>query len=154
MATPSTLGISKRISTLFALQVLLVFVAVVGCSGRGDRSETAQVSGTVVVDGKPLPAGRIVFQSKVTRMAIGRIEDGNILDVRTYEENDGAPVGLQRVAIKPHVDESLGMNDPVKAAAQMRNSRVPMRFQSTKTSPLTAEIEQGENELKFELTSE
>lgn len=131
--------------------LLLAAAYLVGCSDG--RLATGRVSGSVTVDGEPLAAGKIVFKAEGTRMAIGRIEDGQILEVTTYQAGDGAPVGAQRIEIQPAIDENLAMKNPAAVAAQMRRSPVAMKYRRVQTSGLTAEIERGDNEVDLKLLS-
>lgn len=86
-------------------------------------------------------------------MAIGRIENGTIVEVTTYQTGDGVPVGTHRIAIQPPIDEDLAMKDPGAVAAQMRRSPVAMMYRRPQTSGLTAEIQRGENNIELELLS-
>jgi hypothetical protein len=114
------------------------FTLVAGCSDG--RLKLGKVEGTVSVGGKPLEAGKIIFQSDGARAAFGSIENGKIIDVTTYETGDGVPVGLQRYAIQPTTDEAIMMRDPAKAAKMMKEAGIPMKYQQAKTSGLRVEI--------------
>lgn len=133
--------------------LILIAVCLIGCSDG--RLALAPVSGRVTVAGKPLPAGRIIFQPEAGRGSFGRIEDGQILDVMTYVPGDGVPIGRQRVAIVPEIDEQVAMTDPYAYARSMRASSIPSRFHQTSSSQLVADIMPGQkNELQFDLPSE
>jgi hypothetical protein len=112
--------------------------AVVGCSDG--RLPLAPVEGTISVAGKPLASGRIVFQSDTQRPAYGRVVDGRIVEVTTYETGDGAALGRHSVGIQSQIDDDTLMSDPVRAAALMRESAIPPRYHQSATSGLEVEI--------------
>lgn len=133
----------------FGLVVTLA-AALTGCSDG--RLELAPVSGRVTAAGEPLAAGKIVFQPEAGRASFGRIEGGRILDVTTYAPGDGVPVGKQRVAVVPEVDEDVAMTNPVEYARIMKEGSIPTRYHQAATSGLTAEIKRGQaNELEFDI---
>ena len=135
--------------------LMLVACAVLGCYGPS-RPETAAVSGTVTVDGKPLEKGGIVFLPEFGRMARGAIENGQIIDVRTFEASDGVIVGPARVGIQPAVikDAKRGFVDEMgRRAGPGEVGFVPPKYATAQRSGLTVEIESGTNELEFALTS-
>ena len=68
-----------------------------GC-GSG-LSPLAKVKGTVTLDGKPLASGTMTFESVGQRPATGKIVQGQIVEMTTYDENDGAPLGTHKVAV-------------------------------------------------------
>ncbi|MDR1480701.1 MAG: hypothetical protein LBJ00_17390 [Planctomycetaceae bacterium] len=127
-----------------------------------------KIEGTVTLDGQPLKSGSIIFTVKGTRDASGTIENGVIKNVMTFVDGDGVPVGQASVAIiameeiptlntQPAVDTS----DPSIPAPPsndmngMGNQKfsIPVHYTNPETSGLTATIEKGTNQLKFELKS-
>jgi hypothetical protein len=141
--------------------VSIVFLAACGCS-RGDRSELAPVSGTVTFDGQPLSQGTIVFETPGSRPATGLIENGQIVEVSTYQFNDGAPVGKHKVAIQSVATAGAGGSEASPAdfsqdptAYMATASLIPTKYGSPTDSGLTAEIKAGdENRLEFNLEKE
>jgi hypothetical protein len=130
--------------------IVIAAVALIGCSDG--RLELAPVSGRVTVAGEPLAAGKIVFQPEAGRASFGRIEGGRILEVTTYAQGDGVPVGKQRDAVVPEVDENVAMTNPVEYARIMKEGSIPSRYHQAATSGLTAEIMRGQaNELEFDI---
>src|SRR5262245_5688563 len=87
--------------TATTLLALAACVALAGCS---DRPKMAKVKGTVTLDGKPLPTGTITFEAKGKRPATGKVVNGEITEVTTYEVGDGAPVGEHRVAVTANAE--------------------------------------------------
>lgn len=123
------------------------------CTDSGPQ--VAKVNGTVKVDGQPLVLGTVIFASELGRQSTGRIVDGKIENVTTFEDGDGAIVGNSRVAIRPSVDESLMMKDPVKAAEEINKAGVPKKFFSLSTTELKFEIKYGQaNNLEIDIASQ
>jgi hypothetical protein len=132
-----------------ALPALVLFLA--GCGGPS----LGKVTGTVTYDGKPLKSGTIIFESKGARPATGKIVDGRIVEVTTFQPNDGAPVGEHKVVIQAVEDagSSKGANpgDPSGTSSMQTRSLIPAAYGDPETSRLTATIKRGENNLTFEL---
>jgi hypothetical protein len=154
-ASQSTVFSSMRSLQVFVACALLVCI---GCRGGSDRAPTAEVTGNVTLDGKPLKEAAIFFKTDFARMAVGKVVDGAIVEVTTYEENDGAPVGENRIAIQSVVHEqplapSAGPRGPSYAAKPMISVVVPQKYANPASSGLTAMIEEGTNELAFDLSS-
>lgn len=139
---------------------LLVLIAV-GCGGNADRSSTAPVSGTVTFDGQPLVSGTITFETAGSRPASGVIKEGTILNVTTYEPNDGVPVGLHKVSItSTETEKKAVMANPGETAAfdpnymGGGNSLIPPKYTNPGTSGLTVKINSGsDNVVRFALES-
>lgn len=76
----------RPFAVVLALLTLLIPVAM-GCGGR-----KAKVSGSVTLDGKPLPAGTIVFHPSKGNSVSGEIHDGQYTVT-------GAPTGEVKVTV-------------------------------------------------------
>ncbi len=125
------------------LVLLIVGVVLVGCGKSG--TEIAPVEGTVTYRGQPLKRGRIIFEPQNDRPALGKIVDGEIVEVTTLEVGDGAVVGKHRVALYSFVREPKGM-DIVPSA-------IPERYNRPNESGLTVTIEPGKtNKIVIVLT--
>jgi hypothetical protein len=121
---------------LLALGVGLVVLAT-GCGGGPKRSH---VSGRILYDGKPVPAGEIYFDPDVTKghdgpQGFARIQDGKY-DTRAVEKS---------LAPGPHVVRILGFDG--KPAPELPFGR-PLFAEYTKSVDLTA---QGDSKLDFEI---
>jgi hypothetical protein len=113
----------------------------------------------VTFDGRPLSQGTIVFETPGARPATGLIEGGRIVEVSTYQFNDGAPVGKHKVAIQSVASSGAGGSaaspadfnqDP--AAFMATASLIPEKYGIPSESGLTADIKAGEeNRLEFNL---
>jgi len=130
-----------------------------GC-GRGDRTQTAQVSGLVTLDGKPVTEGLVMFEKPGSRTASGQIRNGAIVEVMTYLPNDGVPVGRHRVAVFVNRSERNALsNDPGQVGKFDPNymggeSLIPARYNDPATSNLTADVPaEGLPNLKLDISS-
>jgi hypothetical protein len=142
---------------LYCLTAVALMVSLLGCS---NKPALAKVTGTVTIDGKPLPQGTIIFETAGNRSATGKIVNGEILDVMTYVEGDGATVGLNKVAIVSTEEvygfsgvANPGEKEPPKAKMTVPSSLVPKRYNDPNGSGLTADIKKGGNTVEFKLTS-
>lgn len=135
--------------------VVLFCVLASGCS---DRPTLAPVKGTVTLDGKPLLSGTVMFEAKGTRPATGKIVNGQIVEVTTYDPNDGLPVGQHNVAVVAIEDASAAAANPGEGKAPKGNymsgkSLIPARYNDPNTSGLKVDITKGENTVELKLTS-
>ena len=55
--------------------VVGVFTWLAGCGGAGDAPETVAASGTVTVDGKPMPRLSVAFIPTSGKLATGETDD-------------------------------------------------------------------------------
>ena len=94
--------------------------------------------------GKPLSRGKILLVPAQGRSAIGKIVEGRIVEVTTFDLGDGAMVGPHKVQIACFVREPKPMEIVPWA--------IPERYGNVATSGLTAEVIAGkENVLQLEL---
>lgn len=124
--------------------VLLAACACIGCGGNGVRM--GYVEGSVTLDGQPVKEAVIRFTSKEQRGARGRVVDGEIVELTTFEVNDGVPVGDHRVTVQ---ESYRGM----PAGSPNPAVRLPKQYSNVVWTPLTATVERGSNEFTFELVS-
>ena len=141
----------------------LVLTVVLFTSGCGsNRAPLGTIQGTVRYNGQPIAEGQILFEVAGARPAQGRILDGRIVDVTSYDSGDGAPVGLARIAVfatPPSVSlyTSSGSVAPDDGSATGRGpgpggqSLIPARYNDLETSGLGHELVAGPNELTLEL---
>jgi hypothetical protein len=87
-------------------RLLILVVCVLVVAGCGKGRPVAPVRGTVTLDGKPLPGGRIMFEpiasgpnKIVGKAAFGQIQSDGSFVLSTYEEGDGAVVGSHHPVI-------------------------------------------------------
>lgn len=113
--------------------LLLLFIAIAAIQVRvlsaGDANVPpgTTVTVTATLDGKPLANGRISFHLPKNQFAGGKIESGKC-------QLDCVPAGIHRVTI-----ESKGL---------------PKRYSSPEQAGLVVEVNPGDNNFAFELSSE
>lgn len=142
-----------RVPTIVAIALLLL----AGCGGHD--LETARVTGTITLDGKPLPHGTITFTPKKGRSAIGTIQADGSFTLSTYEKvkGDGAIIGMHRVAVicEEEVAQEKSPSQGLDANLLPRATRslIPKIYSGHATSGLTFEVKSGEaNVANFQLS--
>ncbi len=133
----------KRIGLLSSC--MLILVALSGCGGAdGDLPELGQVSGTITLDGKPLPNADITFQpTKEGGLSTGWTNAEGRYELHYKRGVKGAAVGKHIVRI-----ECLGGADQMGGQGGIE---IPARYNVEST--LTADIKPGDNpNVDFQLT--
>jgi hypothetical protein len=139
-----------------------------GCSGGvEERPKTYPVTGQVAYKGKPLVGATVAFWSEgAPRSAEGTTDQEGKFSLSTYELNDGAFEGENKVVISvPLPDSSAPVEAPKDPAAmsqmyqarlkEMKNQKplLPVKYSKLETTPLKATVKAGENEpFVFQLT--
>lgn len=130
---------------------LLLLLAVVGCSPAAPQ--VAKVTGVVRLNGEPVPAGIVIFQSEDgTENVMANLEQGKF-ELKTHDAAGIRP-GKYKVAIKPPPPK---YDSPPLADAAINDPRpldttIPAKYYALETSGLTAEVKLGQpNELAFDL---
>ncbi len=125
---------------LLLLASFPVVGAVVGCSdGRPDRLE---VSGQVLIDGKPLTYGFVRFVPKDARPSSSRLDENGRFTLTCYGNEDGVVPGVHQVEING--GESL--------SGTKKYWHAPPKYAFFRTSPLTQEITESTDSLVINLT--
>lgn len=142
-----------------SLCVVLVVGSFLGCGGD-DGPELGQVTGTVTLDGQPLPGGTISFIPDNSAGTTGPLSDSEIGPDGTYVLNGAG--GRQGAVIGKHVVTVIGPpdlsntsrdpNDPEPAPGPP--VKVSGKYADSTTSGLTAEVKAGENTIPIALVSE
>jgi len=102
----------------------------------------APVSGTITLDGTPLPGATIrLIPTAGQRAAIGLTDDSGKYVLTTSQEGDGAAPGIYRVTISA-------------TALPGARSRPRGEYSDPKTSPLAVQVAPGNNVFDFALQSE
>lgn len=138
-----------------SLAAAACFAACAGC-GPG-RPATATVQGKVTYQGKPVVEGTIVFYPEKGRPATGTLAPDGSYRLTTFDANDGAMLGPHRVTIEarritptmiPAGDdpESAGAHGPPKVEWLL-----PEKYAGRDSSPLTAEVKPGRNDIDFDI---
>jgi hypothetical protein len=144
------------------LVLLVAACALLAGCGSG-RPVTAPVRGTVTFHGQPVTTGRIVFYPAEGRPAMGDVGPDGTYELRTFEPGDGAILGPHVVTITatrttgPPMPSSFeeelaggGAAAPPGADSAVE-WLVPEKYSQRSTTPLTAEVESGNNRIDFEL---
>lgn len=129
----------------FLFPAVCVASLLAGCGPSGPT--TYPVSGTVTLDGEPLPEGRIAFRDTNGEIpsAGGEIVDGEF----SFESQPGTmSVAITSRRAIPGKFDSPAPGEKVPVTEQI----VPARYNTT--SELTEEVVAGNNEFHFELTSD
>ena len=134
--------VGKRIATALCLVILLIS----GCAEM-----PATVSGTVNIDGQPLPKGKLRFiPTAGGAHAIATIQPDGTFAVKTATRQ-GVEPGTYQVRISAFSQ----VPGPTMSEAQIDKLRlVPLKYWSETTSGLEFGIVKGANEFNIELTSQ
>jgi hypothetical protein len=140
------MGCINRITLKVAARRLPGWLAMLGLAaacGCGDsRPERVQVSGRVLIDGRPLEVGTVRFISPKHRPAGAKLEKDGRFTLSTYELGDGVVMGQHAVTV-------MGMEQVDK---RTRRWHAPKKYCAPATSELTANITEATDSLEFNLT--
>lgn len=139
------IGLSRP---LLYTSMLLAFT-IMGCGGSDDGRMSA--SGTVTLDGEPLPSGTITFYQNNASAGVGIIENGQFT-VSEAGNSSGIQPGNYEVAIQSWEVEPGGVTEDGEIQMEGK-SRIPEKYTASGTSGLSANITEGSNDLSFELSS-
>jgi hypothetical protein len=122
----------------FSVAGVLIMTIFLGCESPG-TAPTAPTQGTLLYNGQPAQAARIIFTPKSGRPASGNTDDQGRFVLSTFESEDGAVLGEHTVTVS---DLKRNWNqDPSK-------SRFPTPYERPDTTPLVVEVK-PDNENKF-----
>jgi len=144
----------------------LILVATFGCGGSGSKNpgvDVHPVTGKVTVDGAPLAGATVIFKGD-QRGSSGITNAQGVYSLMTFDPGDGVPAGNYKVAvIKQEIvgaDASYSdVNSPNYGKEPPPESlgktvfHVAEKFGSPDSSGLTATVQEGANEINFEVTS-
>jgi hypothetical protein len=146
--------IAAKSPAVAVLLAAMSFALALGCSGGGQG--LAVVKGKVTYNSKPVPNGTINFLpiDGNKPSATGEIQPDGSYALKTFLGNrpsDGAVVGQHKVVIVAMQDmasrlpeERIPLPPPI----------VPIKYTSPATSTLTADVEDKENTINFDLKDE
>jgi hypothetical protein len=122
-------------------------LTVIGCAEKGP--DLTEVTGQVLVDGKPLTTGSVVTLPAQGRGARGTIDAEGNFSLSTSDLGVGANPGRHQVAVIA-VEES---DNPSPEAP--RRSLIPQKYSSAETSGLFIDVKPGEMQpVVLELSSQ
>jgi hypothetical protein len=129
-----------------SLSWVLTSLVVTGCSGG--RSDLADVSGTVRLDGQPLPMATVVFQPDSAGPAsYGLTDQQGRYNVLYDVGRSGAVIGMHTVKITTYQERDPDADPPIAATPEI----LPDRYH--KSSELRVQVTDGVNEIDFPLES-
>ena len=143
----------RQANAIAALAVCCLVAA--GCGSDG--LETAEVTGTVSLDGEPLSHGTVTFTPEKGRAATGAIQSDGTFTLSTYKNGDGAVVGEHKIAVtcaEKIGDDQQGEPQSLDAGMFARTrTLIPAKYTDYSTSGLTFDVKDGEeNEVTLELS--
>ena len=130
--------------------LLLLSVVAAGLTGCGGDSGPAlgQVTGTVTMDGKPLPDAMVSFYPEAGgRSAHGVTDASGKFLLRFTGMKDGALVDTHKVKIETGVQ----LSESETQSRRTKVAQLPVRY--NKETELTAKVERGSNNFDFDLQS-
>ena len=123
-------------------------LASAGCGGGGD-SNVGKVSGTVTLDGQPLPNALVTFTPKVGGSpSYGRTDESGEYELSYTRDQQGAVIGEHTVTITTYDAGDPDEEPPLPAVPE----KVPTKYNLQTT--LTEKVDAGSNTIDFELDSQ
>jgi hypothetical protein len=136
---------------------LALFCLAVGCSKRPNLPQQFPVSGTIMLDGKPLAGAGIMFLPRGETRGNGAMamtDPKGKYTLKTDHGGPGAPEGEYAVTISKVVnrDGTPYVPNPNVAEAGERET-LPGTYSNSMNTVLTATVPKGGNTINFELKS-
>ena len=129
---------------LFASLVLLA----TGCGKSGEPVGT--VSGKITYQGQPVTEGSVSFNND----RLGASGTGEIQPDGTYQlatQGAGLPPGSYKVCIVPPMEEQSTSSQLAASLEPKEMPDIPQKYRSFQTSDLEATVQEGTNELDFDM---
>jgi len=134
------------LSTVIAmLAVMPLVLTTAGCGSKGP--ETAQVTGTITLDGKPLELIQVEFWPEVGARSMGKTDDNGKYSLMLDGGKPGASVGLTRVILKdtwPMKDNVLDESGVWIDKSDGKRPRINSKYYDAEKTPLTFTVKRGE----------
>lgn len=127
----------RHVSLIVCLGTAVLFA---GCS---DTDENATVSGQITLDGKPLPAGVILFEDSANGVGGSAVVENGAFVIPTP-----LPTGKYAVALQPPP-----LPAPHESNKKGPRVKLPQHLTRPATSGLEADLTPGENALDFKVAS-
>jgi hypothetical protein len=137
-------GMMSNQSLRHCLFSFAVMICLSGCGGS-DRSPQGSVAGIVTVSGEPVTEGEVLLISKIT----GQSGQGSLTSDGTFRIA-ALPAGEYVVTISPPVVEYPPGGDGPDVAPPV-TSKIPKKFWSDTSSDLVVQVQEGSNDLSWEL---
>jgi len=136
----------ERTGTWLSVSIILL-AAVIGCS-RASGPELASVSGTVRLDGEPLPGADLLFIPENGSPSSGATDQNGRYYLRYSASRDGAMPGKHTVRISTYRAARLDENGQHVPGSP---EKLPPEYH--RNSKLTEEVKSGKNTIDFDLKS-
>lgn len=141
------------------------FVFLSGCPGGGYSGPTGTVSGTVTLDGEPVPQGcTVAFVSDQGFAASGQLGAGGKYKLSVAGKGNEIPVATYKVTVTPSatgqmsdqdyekmMQESASGGEKPKAESKPAEEVIPAKYSSTATSGLSFNVKKGPNTIDIKL---
>jgi hypothetical protein len=130
-------------SSRSVLVMLMLCAALFGCGDSGASSKQpplGAVTGTVKLDGQPLPDANVEFRGEAGRPTIGRTDSSGRYKMEYGPGMSGVPVGKHKVKISTKINPANDLQD-----------KVPPKY--NEKSELISEVKAGDNTVDFDLTT-
>ena len=126
-----------------------LIASLTGCGRSGP--EIARVSGTVTLDGKPLPEAFVFFRhADGGRISEAFTDNSGRYTLNYSNDESGAMVGSNTVRISTFI-EAVREDSGAIVKGTNKKELVPAKY--NKQSELTVEVKSGKNTLDFDLKS-
>jgi len=135
--------------------ILLALLAI-GCSAK---EEFAEVTGVVLLDGKPMPAALVEFlpdpeQGTHGPVSAATTDDEGRFRLVSHDRRPGATIGKHRVLVQDARSIPQAVTDFSKVKAPpVQPSRIPSTYGSAASTPLRKEVKPGPQTINVEVTS-
>lgn len=112
--------------------ILTVGITLSGCSGKG--YEIVKTSGTVKLNGKPLPNAHLTFQPMVKEgglagpFSTGVTDANGVFTLKSIKGDDGAVVGKHKVLISTAAFPKNAANTSDDSGSSTAKEKVPARY--------------------------
>ena len=127
----------------------LMCVIAAGCGGgSSDQPDLGSVTGSVVIDEKPLPNAMVVFSPENGRSSMGITDSDGNYELIYVGETKGAKIGPHTISITTVQEDNS--EESGEAAATFKEA-IPAKYNTKST--LAEEVKAGDNVFDFALTS-
>ncbi|HWL07186.1 MAG TPA: hypothetical protein VNQ76_02120 [Planctomicrobium sp.] len=127
--------------------MVLVTITLIGC-GRDSGPQFGTVTGTVTLDGEPLPYAKIEFQPEGKRSSAGITDAKGKYELGYSFSRSGAITGPHSVWIV--MAPANEIDRPEGAVIEIPKVKLPKKY--NEQTELAADVKKGKNTINFDLT--
>lgn len=124
-----------------------ILVGLVGCGGGADTPDLGDVSGTILLDGKPLADASVEFTPANGRGSVAVTDSQGRYTLRYTNDADGAVLGAHTVRISTG-RAGTGSNEGGESTAAVPE-RVPPKYNSA--TDIKVEVKAGSNTFDYKI---